>query len=377
MSFQFVIFSADSDRNPKIFKEKTMKITVLALVSVILAICIVGIAGCGGSSPTTSGQTSVQNASGISQLADTSTGSGLLRNESWLVGTWGATIPNTTSSAFAGNKINLNITSVMLVSNESVQGRPTGKFSYTGNLVWDVGGEERILVFTKEDWKTGDGSLMWEYASPGANQFMENITMRIYDLTFAFELDWGPQISKPGSTYKSLGFYGSIQNLDTSAKDNFDPSNLINFNQTSTTVPITALTKPATSSAVSSSTNTSTTTSTPSTTKTTSTGDIWSDIPVYPNAKAAEDEGFGLSGGGDESYSRNEWHFFASTDDFTKVVDFYKNQMPVNGWTKMMWVDSEEMSYGSFEKNNETRMCSIFIVKSEGGAAMNIQSLAQ
>jgi hypothetical protein len=358
-----------------------MKTTVLALLSVILALCIAGIAGCGGSSSTAPGQTSGQNTNGTtgttSQLADTSSGPGLLRNEKWLIGTWAATVPKSSSSSFAGKKINLSIASVMLLSNESVQGRPTGKYAYSGNLVWDVGGEARTLVFIKENWKTGDGSLIWEYASPGANQFMENITMRIYDFTFSFELDWGPQISKPGSTYKSLGFYGSIQNLDTSAKDNFDPTNLINFTQTSAATPTVASTKPMTTSTASSSTIASTTTNTLSPTKTSSTGDIWSDIPVYPNAKAAEDEGFALSVGGDESYSKIEWHFYASTDEYAKVVDFYKKQMPASGWTKMMWMDSEEMSYGSFQKNNETRMCSVYIVKSEGGAAVNIQSLAQ
>jgi hypothetical protein len=358
------------------YKVINMKIAILALVSVILA--MLGMAGCGGSSSTNRGQLPAQNANGItSQSGDNSGGTGLLRNENWLLGTWAAIVPKTTTSAFAGKKMSLNIANVMLVSNEAIQGRPTGKFSYSGNLVWDVGGEAQTLIFTKEDWQTGDGSLIWEYVSPGANQFMENITMRIYDLTFAFELDWGPQLSKPGNNFKSLGFYGSIQNLDTSTKDNFNPNNLININQTSTAVQTMASIKPSVITTLSSPIKKPTTTSTPSATTITSTGDIWSDIPIYPGAQVAEDQGFTISVGGDESYSQIEWHFFASTDDFAKVVDFYKKQMPAKGWGKMTWVDLGEMSYGSFQKNDEIRTSLIYVIRSEGGAAINIQSAAK
>jgi hypothetical protein len=356
-----------------------MNRVISALIVLVLLTFLAMVAGCSGSASNSPGQTAGPNTNvATSQLANTSAASGLLRNENWLVGTWVADVPKTSSSNFAGKKINLSVAGDMLVSNETIQGRPTGKFSYSGNLVWDVGGMARTLVFTKEDWKTGDASLMWEYASPGADQFMENITMRIYDLTFAFELDWGPQISKPGSTYKSLGFYGSIQNLDTSAKDNFDPNNMITFKQTSSTAPTMASVQPTNTSAASSPTKTATTTSATSPPKTTSTipgtGDIWSDIPVYPGAQEAEDQSFAMSIAGDPSYPQLEWHFYSSTDDLSKVVDYYKKQMPANGWTKMMWADMGEMSYGSFQKNKEARLALIYVIQSEGGTAINIQS---
>jgi hypothetical protein len=358
-----------------------MRRTALSLFGVVIIIGLIGITGCG-SVPTNPAQIigQIQNGT-IGQNSGTSNGSGLLRNENWLIGTWSATVPKSDSSNFAGKKINLKIASVMLISDEKVQGRPTGKFAYSGNLIWDVGGKEKTLVFIKEDWTTGDGSLIWEYMSPGADQFLENISMRVYDLTFSFELDWGPQISKPGSTFSSLSFYGSIQNLDTSAKDEFDPGNMINFTQTSNTAPNMISTNPTATSSGSSPTKTATSTSTPSPTKTTSTGsgtrDIWSDIPIYPNALKAEDQGFGLSSGGDPSYSQIEWHFFASSDDIAKVADFYTKQMPAKGWTKDSWANIGEMAYGSFNKNNETRLCSINLIKAEGGTAINIMSAAK
>jgi hypothetical protein len=304
-----------------------------------------------------------------------------LRNENWLIGTWSATVPKTDSSNFAGKKINLYIASVKLESKDEIKGRSTGKYAYSGNLVWDTDGEKKTIGFGTADQLTGDSILIWSYASPDANQYMENISMRVYDMTYSLELDWGPQISKPGSTIKSLEFYGSIQNLDTSDRDNFDPKNMIKFTQTSSTAPTIALIKPTTTSAGSSPTKTTTPTKTSSPPKTTSTGsgtrDIWSDVPIYTNAKAAEDEGFSLSVGGDPSYSQIEWHFYASTDAYTKVVDFYTKQMPAKGWTKMMWVNVGEMAYGTFQKNNEDRLCMVYVIKTEGGAGINIQSAAK
>jgi hypothetical protein len=360
---------------------KSMNKTVLILLLIALGMILIGVAGCGGSPSTGSSQTT-----GSGQTTSTSNGSGLLRNENWLIGTWEATVPKTETSYFAGKKITLSVSSVMLVSDEKVQGNPTGKFAYSGSLRWDTGGQSMMLSFTKENWKTDEEILLWGYSSPGANQFLENISMRINnDPTFSFELDWGPQISKPGSTFKSLPFYGSIQNLDTSNKDFFDPNHMITFAKTGNTAPNITSTKPTTTPAGGSSTSTSAssppTTNTSSPTTTTpvgsGTGDIWNDIPIYPNAQKAEDQGFAISVPGDPSYSQIEWHFFATTEDYAKVVDFYKKQMPANGWAKMMWLDSDEMSWGSFAKNNETRLSLVYVIKTEGGAGINIQSAAR
>jgi hypothetical protein len=367
------------------------------LLMFILILSLIGVSGCSGGKTTTSpsqttGQTpktSTSPAQTTSQTPNTPTPERppSLRNENWLIGTWNATVPKTGSSKFAGKKINLYIASVKLESKDEIKGRPTGKYAYSGNLVWDADGEKKTMGFGTADQLTGDSILIWSYASPDSNQYMENISMRVYDMTYSLELDWGPQISKPGSTIKSLEFYGSIQNLDTSDRDSFDPKNMIVFTQTSSNTPTVASIKPTTTSTGSSPTKTTTPAKTTTPTKTSSppkttstgsgTGDIWSDIPIYPNAKAAEDEGFSLSVGGDASYSQIEWHFYASTDAFTKVVDFYTKQMPAKGWTKMMWVDVGEMAYGTFQKNNEDRICMVYVIKTEGGAGINIQSAAK
>lgn len=354
---------------------------VLSLFSIVVIISLLAITGCGGSGPANSTTSSTQtSAQAGSQSGGTTAKPGALRNENWLIGTWSATVPKSKTNFFSGKKMNLLIASAVYISNEQVQGNPTGKVAYTGALVWDAGGSEQTLNFIKEDWNKGDGSVIWEYASPGANQYMENISFRMYNNTMALELDWGPQISKPGSSYNKLECNGSIQNLDTSEKDFFEPTNKIVFSQTSTAVPNIGAAKPTSTSGGGTSTTSTAGTSSP--TKTTpsgsGTGDIWSDIPIYPNAVKAEDEGFGLSVQGDPSFSQIEWRFFAVQNvDLDKVADFYKEKMAANKWNKMMWVDVGEMSYGTFEKNNETRMAMIYLILSEGGVAMNIMSSAK
>jgi hypothetical protein len=105
--------------------------------------------------------------------------------------------------------------------------------------------------------------------------------------------------------------------------------------------------------------------------------DIWNDIPIYPNSQQAQDGGLGQSVADDPSYSLIEWRFFSSTDDIAKVSTFFKEQMSAKGWIKDMWADSGEMAYGSFHKNNDTRMSFVYVIKGEGGTSMNIMSAAK
>jgi hypothetical protein len=353
-----------------------MRVASTLVWSALLVLGLIGISGCGGSTEKTTGdKTSVNSQPSGKTTQTASFASGILRNEDWLLGTWEATVPKSDTSYFKGKIAKLSITGVTLISNEKIQGNPTGKFAYTGSLVWDVGGEERSLAFSDENWKEDNTGLLWEYASPGANQFMENISMRIYDHTYAFELDWGPQISKPGSTYQSLSFYGSIQNLDTSEKDQIDVNDMMKFVRTGS-----AVANP--SSKTTDATGTTTkpveeTSSTPTTVTTGGTTDIWSDIPIYTGAKSATDTGFGETIQGDPSYPNAGWHFYETQDGVSAVSDFYKDQMPGKGWTKESWADIGEMQFGSFTKGNESRRCLIYVIDNGNGTSINIMSAAK
>jgi len=370
-----------------------MKKIVAVLLVLLIALSVTATMGCkGGELKTSTGITTGgkptstntpvgQTSTATGQTSNPASGSvaGGPRNENWLLGVWEASVPNTDAALFTGKKIVLKISDVMLASSEKVQGRPTGRYSYSGSLIWDTGSAEKTLEFVKTNQLSGDSTITWSYLSPVANQFTENISLRIYGSEWQFELDWGPQISKPNSTIKSLAFYGDIENIDISQREEFDPNHMITFKQTSTTAPPMASSPPATSEATGgpeqSSTTQSSTPVAPPANK--GTGDLWSDVPMYPNVEKAEDEGFSISVPGDPSFSQAEWRFYGSTDDYAKVVDFYKNEIPAKGWNKMMWMEADEMSWGSFEKNNESRIVMVYIVNDEGGVGINIHSLAK
>ena len=54
-----------------------------------------------------------------------------------------------------------------------------------------------------------------------------------------------------------------------------------------------------------------------------------------------------------------------------------KTQMQSKGWTRESWADLGEMQYGSFQKNNETRRCLIYVIQSEDKTGINILSTSK
>jgi hypothetical protein len=354
-----------------------MKIPNTWICIVILVLGLIAISGCGGSTEKTTGtKTSVGSEISGTPTHGSTSSSGSLRNENWLIGTWEATVPKTDPSYFYGKKARLNLTGVNLISNEKIQGNPTGQFAYTGSIVWDVGGSENSITFSGDNWKQENVGLTWGYSSPGTNQFVENISMRIYDNTFSFELDWGPQISKPGSSYESLSFFGSIQSLDTTNKDQIDVSNMMKFVRTSSVAANTSSKTTTTTSSTTAPPEETTSTTAPAS-STGGTKNIWSDIPIYSGAQPAADTGFGLTIQGDPSFPNSEWRFYETPSSVSPVSDFYNKQMPDKGWTKESWLDMGEMQYGSFVKNNETRRCLIYVIANENVTSINILSAAK
>jgi hypothetical protein len=371
------------------YKEKMMLKYLATLLIIILILVMTGLMGCGGETPkstsvsppsvvpgpskstTVPGQT---NASLPGTASGGVVGSGVLRGESWLLGTWTASIPNTDSSIFAGKKLKLEVASVMLGSDEKAQGRLAAKFGYSGRLVWDAGGQESSQKFVQEDWDVGPSVVVWEYMSPGANQFLENITLRIYGSNYEFALDWGPQISKPGSTFSTLEFYGSIQNIETDQRQEFDPQNMIKLTRTASAVPAITAVKPGTGTPTSVKPATPTSKPPMTTSRVQGTIDVWSDVPIYPNVAEVPDSAVKLA---DESFSQLEWRYFGTADGVSKVVDFYKKQMLNKGWTLEMWAESPVMPYGSYQKNNETRRCLVYIIGGDGETAIQLMSASK
>ena len=81
-------------------------------------------------------------------------------------------------------------------------------------------------------------------------------------------------------------------------------------------------------------------------------GQTWEDIPVYPGAnQVANIAGEIPPPAGD--WSEMKWRYYETNDTVVQVADFYKSQMPNNGWEQSQWIDGgESMSFGFYEKSN-------------------------
>jgi len=210
-------------------------ILTLMLVAVSLLV-----AGCGGegaeSTPTPTEMhaqptaTSIQPTTAGSTTTATTDVSEQPRNEKWLIGTWQATIPGSASIGLAGKNVQLVVTEVALKQDETIQGNPVRLFAYSGSLIWDVGGDQGTQAFSHEheNWPTsGENVLAWQTTGLGG-QFMENVSLRVYTdpAVYDFELDWGPAISKAGSSWNSLDFYGTIWDRNEDGRAVFHPGEL-------------------------------------------------------------------------------------------------------------------------------------------------------
>jgi hypothetical protein len=82
--------------------------------------------------------------------------------------------------------------------------------------------------------------------------------------------------------------------------------------------------QPTSTTAASSAKDTPTATKTTETATTGATSTLPSDIPVYPGAK--------LSSTGVEDGAKT--YLYTTTDTIAKVLNFYKQQMPANGWNE-------------------------------------------
>ena len=94
-------------------------------------------------------------------------------------------------------------------------------------------------------------------------------------------------------------------------------------------------------------------------------GFTWNDVPIYGGASQVQE--FNISIPPEEGeYSRVEWRYYETNDDIDKVVDFYKDKMPDNGWDEMAWMDMMEIGYGMYMKNNEADAAMVWLSSSDG-----------
>ncbi|HEY98519.1 MAG TPA: hypothetical protein G4O16_10125 [Dehalococcoidia bacterium] len=94
-------------------------------------------------------------------------------------------------------------------------------------------------------------------------------------------------------------------------------------------------------------------------------GLTWNDMPVYGGADQIQRGTWSIPA--DEGdYSKVEWRYYETGDDLDDVVNFYKDKMPDNGWTEVMWMDAGDVAWGMYMKNNEKDAAYVWMM-AEGG----------
>jgi hypothetical protein len=94
-------------------------------------------------------------------------------------------------------------------------------------------------------------------------------------------------------------------------------------------------------------------------------GLTWNDMPIYGGADQIQKGSWSIPAE-EGDYSKVEWRYYETGDDVGDIVDFYKDKMPDNGWSEMMWMDVEDVAYGMYTKNNEEDAAMIWMMAEEG-----------
>lgn len=83
----------------------------------------------------------------------------------------------------------------------------------------------------------------------------------------------------------------------------------------------------------------------------------WDDVPVYPGAEADQSSWTSVEMDG----TKIETHLYTTTDSSDDVVDFYRSEMPDNGWEDAAFVQSGNVAQAAFTKHDEQDTATILI----------------
>jgi len=98
---------------------------------------------------------------------------------------------------------------------------------------------------------------------------------------------------------------------------------------------------------------------------TSSSGLSWSDVPIYSGADQVQKGSWSIPPA-EGDYSKVEWRYYETGDDISDVAGFYRGNMPGKGWEEMGWVETPEMNWGMYSKNNEQDAAMVWIGSDDG-----------
>ena len=82
-------------------------------------------------------------------------------------------------------------------------------------------------------------------------------------------------------------------------------------------------------------------------------GFTWDDMPVYPGATTDKEKWFSINNSDVLIPIISESRPYETNDSLKAVADFYKSEMPKNGWDQIDWTQGDEANAdGKFVKND-------------------------
>lgn len=103
----------------------------------------------------------------------------------------------------------------------------------------------------------------------------------------------------------------------------------------------------------------------------------WDDIPVYAGAKQIQEANWTIPPT-EGDWSKVEWRYYRMddvnemTENVRMVTMFYKMEMPKNGWKEIEQMQTQDMSWGYYTKNNEKDGATVWIGNDDGKAVFAI-----
>ena len=94
-------------------------------------------------------------------------------------------------------------------------------------------------------------------------------------------------------------------------------------------------------------------------------GLTWADMPVYPGANQVTQATWSIPQE-EGDFSKIEWRYYETGDSVSTVTDFYKSEMPGKGWEETFWMETDEMRWGYYAKNNEQDGAMVWVGFDEG-----------
>jgi len=106
----------------------------------------------------------------------------------------------------------------------------------------------------------------------------------------------------------------------------------------------------------------------PSTSATSSGGAIdWSDIPMMAGSSEIKKGNWSIPPVNESDYSKMAWRYYDVYTPASDMAKFYRAQMPSKGWDEISWMDTPQMSWGLFSKNNENDAAMVWISTGDDG----------